>query len=229
VTAGDGAIGAPGPVRRGGRLVAWCALAGVLAAISYAGRAAGEKPPDDVLYLWSTFVGAVVQYVIMFVLVLAIARGLDRKLLALRVPERRRRAVGLAFAALGIIVVTTAVLSRFLDAGDEQGLVPKGWDSSRAAPFVANFVVVAGVAPFVEELMFRGLGYSLLRPLGEVPAILWVGVAFGIYHGLLDALPILIAFGSALALVRARTNSVYPGMVVHALFNAIALIASVTT
>jgi membrane protease YdiL (CAAX protease family) len=84
--------------------------------------------------------------------------------------------------------------------------------------------VIALIAPVVEELMFRGLGYSLLRPLGEVPAILWVGVAFGIYHGLLDALPILIAFGAALALVRARTNSVYPGMVVHALFNTITLV-----
>ena len=35
----------------------------------------------------------------------------------------------------------------FLEAGKEQGLVPDGWDSGRAAPFVANFVVVAGVAP----------------------------------------------------------------------------------
>ena len=34
----------------------------------------------------------------------------------------------------------------------------------RAAPFLANAAVVAIVAPFVEELLFRGLGYGLLTP-----------------------------------------------------------------
>ena len=33
----------------------------------------------------------------------------------------------------------------------------------------------------------------------------------------------LIPFGAALAYVRDRTDSVYPGMVVHASFNAVAL------
>ena len=85
------------------------------------------------------------------------------------------------------------------------------------------------VAPVVEELTFRGLGYSLLEPLGRNAAVLWIGVAFGLAHGLLEALPILIAFGAGLALIRARTNSVYPGMVVHGLFNGVALIISVST
>jgi len=65
--------------------------------------------------------------------------------------------------------------------------------------------------------------------LGRNAAVLWIGVAFGLAHGLLEALPILIAFGAGLALIRARTDSVYPGMVVHGLFNAVALIVSVST
>ena len=72
------------PLRQTGRLVAWIALAGILAALGYAGRFAGGEPPDDVLYLWSTFVGALIQYAIMFVLILVIAHGFDRRLLALR-------------------------------------------------------------------------------------------------------------------------------------------------
>jgi membrane protease YdiL (CAAX protease family) len=164
------------------------------------------------------------------VIILAIARGLDRELLALRVPERRWRAVGLAFAALGIIVVTTAILSRFLDAGDEQGLVPKSWDSSRAAPFLANAAVIVLVAPFVEELLFRGLGIGLLMPfVGPWPAILVTGVAFGLAHGLVLGLPVLSIFGVTLGWLRWRTDSVMPGMAVHALFNGAALLAAVTT
>jgi len=218
------------PLRQTGRLVAWFVLVGVLAVISYAGRLAGAEPPDDVLYLWSTFVGALVQYTIMLVLVLAIARGLDRRLLALEVPERRRRAVGRAVIALVVIVATAGVLSQFLDAGDEQGLVPQGWDSSRAAPFIANALVVSVVAPFVEELLFRGLGYGLLRQfVGPWPAILVTGSAFGLAHGLVLGLPVLTIFGITLGWLRWQTGSVYPGMAVHALFNAAALVAAVTT
>ena len=142
--------------------VAWGCLVGVLAALVVRGRLAGGETPDDVLYLWSTFVGALIQYGIMFVLILAIAHGLDRALLALEVPADRWRAVGRALIALVVIIAATAALSPFLDAGDEQGLVPKAWDSSRALPFLANAAVVCLVAPFVEELLFRGLGYGLL-------------------------------------------------------------------
>jgi membrane protease YdiL (CAAX protease family) len=218
------------PLRQTGRLVAWCVLTGVLAAISYAGRLGGAEPADDVLYLWSTFIGALVQYAIMLVLVLAIAHGFDRRLLALEPPEQRWRAVGRSLLALVVIVAAAGALSQFLDAGDEQGLVPQGWDSARAAPFLANAAVVTLVAPFVEELLFRGLGYGLLRQfVGPWPAILVTGLAFGLAHGLVLGLPVLSVFGITLGWLRWRTGSVYPGMVVHALFNGAALAAAVTT
>jgi membrane protease YdiL (CAAX protease family) len=105
--------------------------------------------------------------------------------------------------------------------------VPKTWHPAHAAPFVANFIVVAIVAPVVEELTFRGLGYRLLEPFGRWVAILGVGLAFGLAHGLVEALPILAAFGAGLAYVRMRTGSVYPGMLVHATFNGLVLIVAV--
>ena len=208
--------------------MAWSVLVGLLAAVSYAGRLAGGDMPDDLLYLWSTFAGALVQYGIMLILILAIARGLDRPLLALEAPARRGRAVRLALVALVVIVAAAAALSPFLDAGDEQGLVPDGWDSSRAAPFLANAAVVVIVAPFVEELLYRGLGYGLLTPfLGPWPAILITGVAFGLAHGLVLGLPVLSIFGITLGWLRWQTGSVIPGMIVHAIFNAAALAAAV--
>jgi len=219
------------PLRRQpGRLAAWAALAGGLAAVAYAGRLAGGKPPADVLYLWSTFIGAVVQYGIMLILILAIAHGLDRRLLALELPERRGRAAALAVAALVVIMASAGILSRFLNAGGEQGLVPHGWDSSRAVPFLANAAVVTIAAPFVEELLYRGLGYGLLCPfVGPWPTVLVTGVAFGLAHGLVLGLPVLAIFGITLGWLRRQTGSVYPGMIVHALFNALALAAAVST
>jgi membrane protease YdiL (CAAX protease family) len=225
-----GGIGAsPDPVRRQpGRLAAWGALVGLLAAASYAARLAGGSTPDDVLYLWSTFAGALIQYGIMFVLILAIAHGLDRILLGLEAPAARRRAAALALGALLAIIAATAALSPFLDAGDEQGLVPDAWDSSRAVPFLANAAAVTIVAPFVEEMLFRGLGFGLLTQfVGPWPAILVTGVAFGLAHGLVLGLPVLSIFGIALGWLRWQTGSVYPGMIVHGLFNAMALAAAV--
>ena len=54
------------------------------------------------------------------------------------------------------------------------------------------------------------------------------GLLFGAAHGLLVALPILAFFGMVVAWLRVRTDSVYPGMLLHATFNGIALIAAVS-
>jgi membrane protease YdiL (CAAX protease family) len=123
------------------------------------------------------------------------------------------------------------VLSLFGDWSptDEQGLVPDGWDSSRAGAFVAFFVVVTFIAPAVEELTYRGLGISLLQPWGVVLAVVVTGVLFGAAHGLVVAMPILTVFGLAVGWLRVRLDSIYPSIALHAAFNGIALIASVAT
>jgi membrane protease YdiL (CAAX protease family) len=211
------------------RLLGWTILVTALAALSYAANIAGGEPPKDVLYQWSTAVGGVIQYAIILAVVLLLARDIAPATIGLRAPGSWPRAVGWIAAALASIWVIGAILNIFLKAGEEQGLVPDGWDSSRAAPFVANFVVVAGVAPFVEELTYRGLGFAAVRDAhGAAAAIVITALAFGLAHGLVVALPVLTIFGAILAWLRFRTDSVYPTMILHALFNGIALIAAVT-
>jgi CAAX protease family protein len=214
------------------RLIVWLGVVCGFSALAYISRYAvsgSGTSDDDLLYEWSTFVGGLFQYAIMLAIVLAIAAGGPaRELLALRRPRSWPRAIGLAFLVLVATFVLTALLQPLGNPGDEQGLLPDGWDSTRASPFVANAVLIAFLGPVVEELMFRGLGYSLLRPFGAPVAIVVVGVLFGTMHGLLIALPILSAFGIGLAYMRHRTDSVYPGILLHALFNTIALLAAVT-
>jgi uncharacterized protein len=211
-----------------GRLIAWTILVSSLALLGYASRASGGKPPANAAYQYTTAIGGIVQYGVILAIVLLIARPEWRRL-ALHKPTSYGRAMTTALGVLVVVYVISAIVSALTDPGQEQGLTPDKWDPHRITPYVVNFIVFVGVAPFVEELTFRGLGYSVLEPLGRTTAILWIGVAFGLAHGLLEALPILIAFGAGLALIRARTDSVYPGMVVHALFNAVALIVSVST
>jgi membrane protease YdiL (CAAX protease family) len=210
------------------KLAAWAILVSVLTLLGYASRLSGGKPPKDAVYLYSTAASGLVQYAVILVVVLAIARP-DWSLLALRRPGGLTRTLTTVLIVFGTVYAASAIVSAFGDPGREQGLTPETWDSSRAVPFAVNFAVFVVAAPFVEELTFRGLGYSLLAPLGPLTAILWIGLAFGLAHGLVEGLPILIVFGCGLALLRERSGSVYPGMVVHATFNAVALIVAVLT
>ena len=146
-------------------------------------------------------------------IVFAIARP-HFDLLALRRPQSWPRALGLAAGAIVAIYICEAVVSIIplpQSPGKEQGLTPTHWESAHAGAFAANLVLFAVVAPFVEELTFRGLGQSLLMFLGRWQSIIIVGFAFGFAHGLLEALLVLVPFGIALAWVRDRTDSVYPG------------------
>jgi uncharacterized protein len=148
---------------------------------------------------------------------------------ALHRPPSVAAAAGWAAAGLVAIVAAESVLAQFLDAGKDQGIVPKHWEPSHAGAFVANFLVIAVLAPIVEELIFRGFGVTAIRSfVSSAATVLWVGIAFGVWHGLVIAFPALATLGAILAVVRLRTRSVYPTMVMHALFNGVTLILAVT-
>jgi membrane protease YdiL (CAAX protease family) len=221
------ATGTPG-VSLPRRLVAWLAFVIVLALLGYAAQFGTEEMPDDLAYRYSSSIAALAQYGIMLGILLLIARGLPKRaFFALRRPLSWRRALGLTAVALVVIWIASAALAPFLDANEEQGLVPSEWDSSRAGAFVAFFLVVTFVAPAIEELTYRGLGFALLAPYGVWVAILATGVLFGAAHGLLVALPVLSIFGVVVGWLRSKTDSVYPSMLLHAIFNGTALIVSV--
>ena len=218
------------------RLAWWTVLVAVIAALNYSARFSGSSAATthssrDAVYSYSTFAGGLVVYLFWLGLVLAIA--IDRwDLLALRRPLSWRRAAGLAFAAVVLVFLFEGLVSLLplpQSPGKEQGLTPTHWEPAHAGAFAANVVLFALVAPIVEELTFRGVGQSLLRALGRWQSIVLVGIAFGVAHGLVEALLVLVPFGIALAWLRDRTRSVYPGMVVHGLFNGIALAAAVLT
>lgn len=210
------------------RLAAWAALVVFLAALAYGSRLEGGDPPDDALYRYETAIGGIVIYLVLLVVLLAIARGLPkREVFALRAPAAWGRALALALGAYVLIFVGAGLILIAFDAQDEQGLTPEAWDSSRAGAYAANFLAVALVGPVVEELMYRGLGMTLLARFGAPVAVVVTAVGFGLGHGLLLALAALVFFGVVTALLRLRTDSIYPCMLVHCAFNATSLIVSV--
>lgn len=219
---------APSVGREPWRIGAWLALAAIVVSAAYAGRFLVDDPIDDPLYRYDTALNGLVVYGILLGLLLLVARGVPRRrFFALERPAAWGSALGLALAAYVAIFLGAGLLLWALDATGEQGLTPEEWNPDRLWPYLANAVVVAGAAPLVEELFYRGAGFTLFARWGPVVAVLVTAVVFGLGHGLVLALPAIVWFGVVTALLRIRTGSVYPGILVHCAFNATSLIVSV--
>jgi membrane protease YdiL (CAAX protease family) len=212
---------------RARKLAGWIGLVGTLAALNYAGRFASGPPDRNVLYQYGTAISGVIFYAVTLGILLWIARGLPRPRLGLRVPNSWPRALGFALGVLVALLLAEAALETVLHATKEQGLAPTHWEPSNALPFALNAAVVVLAAPLVEELTFRGVGFHLLERYGAAVAVVGTAIAFAADHGLVEGFPALFLFGAAVALVRLRTGSIYPGMLMHATFNAFALFAAV--
>ena len=213
------------------RLTAWALVVGAVGALEYAARFSGSSSSTSTrneVYSYSAFAGGLVFYGLILGAVLAIAYE-RTDFLALRKPIGH--AVRIAAGVFVAIYICEVIVSQLpiRNPGNEQGLTPTHWEPAHAGAFAANVVLLACVAPIVEELTFRGVGQSLLGAFGRWPSILMVGVAFGVWHGLVQAELVLVPFGIGLAYVRDRTRSVIPGIVVHAAFNGLAIALSVVT
>lgn len=206
-----------------GRLLGWLALVGTLSALNYASRLTAGKPPRDELYRYGAALSGLFLYAIVLGIIVWIARGLSRCELGLRRPASWPRALGLALGVFVALVVVELALEPLLHASREQGLEPTRWEPSRAVPFALNAAVVVLAAPFVEELTFRGVGFALLSRYGPAVAVAGTAVAFGLAHGLIAGFVALFVFGLFIAVLRLRTESIYPGMLLHACFNGLAL------
>ena len=212
------------------RLGGWCALIVFMSTVAYASRFTSGTPPNDVAYKWSSSILGLIQYGVILGILYLITLGLDRRsFLAFRRPTSWKRAAGIAVLILIAVFVVGGVVDQFGNPQKEQGLIPQNWDSSKIAPFAAFAFVVIVVAPIVEELQFRGVGYGLLERFGPTAAVLLVGLAFALVHGLIAGFPVILVFGTGLAYLRSRTDSIYPCVLLHASFNAFGLIVGVAS
>jgi membrane protease YdiL (CAAX protease family) len=97
---------------------------------------------------------------------------------------------------------------------------------AHGAAYIGFAIAVAVMAPVIEELFFRGLVLrSLERRFGTAWAVVGSSVAFGGAHLQLVQLPALIAVGLVFGILRVRSGRLGPGIVAHAAFNAVAVVA----
>jgi hypothetical protein len=87
------------------------------------------------------------------------------------------------------------------------------------------------LAPLMEELFFRGFLYPVLeRSLGLPVSVFLTALGFALLHGaqlMFSWGPVLVIFlvGIVLTMVRAKTNSVAAGVLIHMAYNATITVA----
>ena len=141
--------------------------------------------------------------------------------------------------ALLLFVVQVAVISALVAVPALQGAQADNSSFLRDEPLwsLLAFVVLAtAVAPVLEELLFRGLVLrGLMMRVGFWPAALVSSVCFGLFHAQSlgrDSVVIVVAtavFGLGLCLLTRRTGRLGPGIGVHALRNAVAILFATTS
>lgn len=103
---------------------------------------------------------------------------------------------------------------------------------SKVAPLTTYATLFAAVviAPFCEEVFFRGFvlpGFRRGMPIGW--AILLSSLLFAVAHADPGSFAVLFIIGLALGILRWRSRSIWPTILLHALNNAIAALAILLT
>ena len=132
--------------------------------------------------------------------------------------------VTIGMMLLNAIVVALSAQA-FGDVPTAQDQIVGGAPSITLNEFVWLFALGAVAAPIVEEFLFRGLLYPLLR--GRLKVVAAVGVSafmFAFLHFYPTLIPALLTMGVVLAALMERYDSILPSIVVHALNNGVALI-----
>ena len=139
---------------------------------------------------------------------------------------------GVAGGALGrlpslVILILIVVATNGFNSPSTAGRQIDGTSPEGTAGWVIMGLFLVVGAPFVEELLFRGLIQgAFTRRVGATPAIFITAVVFSFAHVLNEG-PVapLVLFPAALVLgyLKNRYGRLAPGMIAHSTFNAIAL------
>lgn len=135
--------------------------------------------------------------------------------------------VPLAVAGLAIAGILVGISGSLLRTSDNQQcqVVQQQYGHS----LLLALPVVCIAAPIVEETVFRGVIYRWLRgvlPLGYAMAL--SAAVFAVAHAISVLFLPLMGLGILLAWIYERSRSLWPGVLVHALFNLVGIIDILT-
>lgn len=158
----------------------------------------------------------------------AVAVGLRIRRLApfgVRRASGRSLAAAVGFGVLAMVLATIASLLYRAVTGDQQN-IQGGYQAAAAGGigwYLASAVSGFVATPIGEELLFRGVLANALTRYGAWVSVLVSAAVFAAAHGLNPVLPVAFVVGVINAVLLRRTGSVWPGIVVHGVNNALSI------
>lgn len=92
-------------------------------------------------------------------------------------------------------------------------------DLISSSNIIVLFLVVGIIGPIMEELVFRKFIIDRIRPYGEVLAVLFSGITFGMFHGNFYQFFYACALGTVFAFIYIRTKNILYTIILHCAFN----------
>ena len=91
---------------------------------------------------------------------------------------------------------------------------------------IPTFAYVIIIGPILEEVIFRKILLDKIGVLGDIPAILLSGIAFGLFHMNLAQFFYATVLGFIFAYITLRTNTIRYAVILHMMINSVGVIAS---
>ncbi len=135
-------------------------------------------------------------------------------------------AVVVGIGGYGLNCIIQQVYAEAFGYDDTQGILHAAARGG-VVPFLLSLLGGAVFTPFGEEALFRGVVANALSRYGAWAGVGLSSVIFGLAHGVSVILPIAIMIGALTALLFRRTGSIWPGVVLHCVYNASNSVGSV--
>ncbi len=170
----------------------------------------------------------VIQMLPMYLLAMPISLVLVFRLGRPQKPTRRRLSLpvllGLAAICFSLTFVGSLagdLINRWLSS--LSGTPPQNElaEMTTATPFLVNLLFIGVLAPIMEELFYRKLVIDRLRCLGDLPAILLSGIAFGLIHGNFNQFFYATALGILFGAVYTLTGHIRYTVILHMAINVV--------
>ena len=172
----------------------------------------------------------IAQYLILLGVPLLVGLYFCRKIGAKPIAKQKvpaTNAIPLLMAGLGACVFANFVANLVAEWASTFGLEQPAMPSSQngTLPILLLSLLSTAVLPAImEELLFRGVILQLLRPAGDLTALILSSVLFGVTHGTITQIPFAIVIGLVCGYFVLKTGNIYLGMVLHFLNNAIVVV-----
>lgn len=121
----------------------------------------------------------------------------------------------------------TSILLTFLEAFGLYSTYSSIDDPKNIADILGMCISIAVMPPLIEEFAVRGVLMSHLRRYGNAFAIITSAFFFGLFHGDAAQIPFAFMCGIFTAYAVIATESLWTGIIIHAMNNSLSCISSV--